>query len=93
MTTEIYHAPEIGDASDYMSAAYVERHGSEPSVQQKAARQKLAATEAELSVSIRKKYPKDPVKIRMVKGSVGTELATGFDNALRAIAAGNAELV
>ena len=31
--------------------------------------------------------------IRMVKGAVGTELVTGFDNALRAIAAGNAVLV
>jgi hypothetical protein len=93
MTTQIYHAPDVGDASDYMSDAYVARHASEPAVQQKAARLKLAKAEADLTVAIRKAYPKEPVSIRMVRGAVGTVLHTGFDNALRAIAAGNAELV
>lgn len=93
MATEIYHAPEISDASDYMSPAYVARHSDEPSIQQRAARQKQATAQAELTAAIKKAYPKDPVSIRMVKGAVGTELVTGFDNALRAIAAGNAVLV
>lgn len=93
MATEIYHAPEISDASNYMSDAYVARHASEPSIQQRAARQKQATAEAELTAAIRKAYPRDPVSIRMVRGAVGTELVTGFDNALRAIASGNAELV
>lgn len=85
--------PQLGDASDYMSPAYVARHASEPSIQQKAERQRQAKAQAEISVAIAKAYPKEPVAIRMVRGSVGTVLHTGFDNALRAIACGNAELV
>jgi hypothetical protein len=88
----LMNAPEVSQ-TDYMTDAYVARHGSEPSIQQKAARQKEATAQADITAAIKKAYPNDPVSIRMVKGSVGTVLVTGFDNALRAIAAGNAELV
>jgi hypothetical protein len=83
-------------ATDYMSPAYVERHKDEPSVQQKAEVERQLRGQAEITAEIKRVYPRwqsMPISIRMVKGSVGTVLKTGFDNALRAIAAGNAELV
>jgi hypothetical protein len=66
---------------------------NEPYNKTRAEVQRQLTGQAAIQAEIGRAYPKEPVKIRMVKGAVGTVLETGRDNALRAIANGNAELV
>lgn len=54
----------------------------------------------EVMLAVNKAYPyrqtyphRDPVRIRIIRGQVGVVQETGFENAVAAIAAGNAELV
>ena len=69
-------------------------HGDKIRAQQ-AARAEGARRERQATEEIMKAYPRagQPIKIRMIVGSVGHVSETGFNHALEAIQCGRAELV